>query len=199
VFRRRTEDPTSPDERAAREPEVAGRPAGPSGKGRPTPKRREAERARRRPIGAVPGDRKAAREEMRRQRAEQRAAMERGDESRMPARDRGPVRRFARDYVDVRRTVAEYFLPIGVLLYVVLIIARSTAVKSVVSIALFALILLIVFEMTRLGIGLSRALRERFTDQERRGAVLYGLTRAGQVRRLRLPKPMVKPGEQPRR
>ena len=194
MFRRRTEvqqpaaTPAEPDLDAE---------ARRAGKGRPTPKRREAERARRRPVGAAPNDRKAAREELRRQRAEQRAAIQRGDESRMPARDRGPVRRFTRDYVDSRRTVAEYFLPIGVLLYVVLIISRSNGVRGAVSVALFALILLIILEMVRIGTGLSRSLRERFPSEDRRGAVLYGLTRAGQVRRLRLPRPMVRPGERP--
>ncbi len=34
-----------------------------------------------------------------------------GDERYFLERDKGPVRRFLRDYVDSRRTVAEFFLP----------------------------------------------------------------------------------------
>jgi hypothetical protein len=122
--------------------------------------------------------------------------MERGDESRMPVRDRGPARRFARDYVDSRRTVAEYFLPIGVLLYIPLLFARNSA-GGIASTALMLLLVLLVLELVRLGTGLSRALRARFPAEERRGAVLYGVTRAGQVRRWRLPRPQVKVGERP--
>ena len=41
-----------------------------------------------------------------------------GDDRHLPARDRGPVRRFVRDYVDARRTMLEYMLP-GVLGFLV--------------------------------------------------------------------------------
>ena len=36
-----------------------------------------------------------------------------GEEKNLPPRDRGPVHRFARDYVDSRRSAAEFFLPIA--------------------------------------------------------------------------------------
>lgn len=42
--------------------------------------------------------------------ARQREAMASGDERYLPVRDKGPVRRFARDYVDSRWCVAEFFL-----------------------------------------------------------------------------------------
>jgi hypothetical protein len=167
-----------------------------TGKGRPTPKRREAQARQRRPIASAPADRRTAREDARRRRTEVRAALERGDESRMPARDRGPVRRFVRDYVDSRRTIAEYFLPVGVILYVPLLFGPAGA-KGIAGLALMGLLILLVLELVRLGIGLSRALRSTFAGDERRGAVLYGLTRAGQMRRFRLPRPQVKVGDKP--
>jgi Protein of unknown function (DUF3043) len=187
VLRRRPDSPSQPP------PDAEERQAG---KGRPTPKRREAEARRRRPVAAAPTDRAAAREDSRRRRIEIRAALANGDESRMPPRDRGPVRRFARDYVDSRRTIAEFFLPIGVVLYIPLLFARS-AVGGFASLALMVLLVMLVLELVRLGIGLSRALRARFEERERRGAVTYGLTRACQIRKWRLPRPQVKVGERP--
>ena len=50
--------------------------------------------------------------------ARQREAMASGDERYLPARDKGPVRRFARDYVDSRFRVAEFFLPLAVVILV---------------------------------------------------------------------------------
>jgi hypothetical protein len=86
-------------------------------KGRPTPKRREVERGRRRAV-ATPRTRKEAaaamRAKQREERQSQMTALRAGDERTLPARDRGPVRRYARDVVDSRRTVAEFFLPLAV-------------------------------------------------------------------------------------
>ena len=83
-------------------------------KNRPTPKRRDQEAARRRPL--VPTDRKAAkrhaREERRKAAALQHKAMLSGDEVHLPPRDRGPVRRFIRDYVDARWNLGEWLLPV---------------------------------------------------------------------------------------
>ena len=72
------------------------------GKGRATPKRKDAQARRLHPI--VPADRKAARREARAKRDEawerQRRAMITGDERYLPARDKGHIRRYIRDYID---------------------------------------------------------------------------------------------------
>ena len=69
-----------------------------------TPKRNEAER-RRRPSSA-PDDRKAAAQQSadrdRADRARKTEAMRRGEEWALPAKDQGPARALARDYVDCR-------------------------------------------------------------------------------------------------
>jgi hypothetical protein len=84
-------------------------------KGRPTRKRKEAQ--------VKPGasltpaltkeQKKAQRAELKVKRLAQRDAFMRGDESALPARDRGPVRRFVRNCVDSRLNIGEYFLPIS--------------------------------------------------------------------------------------
>ena len=77
------------------------------GKGRPTPKRSEVERARRQPYAPPPADKKAAAAQRRDRSAPSRSrrteAMRRGEEWALPAKDSGPVRALARDYVDSRR------------------------------------------------------------------------------------------------
>ena len=84
-----------------------------SKKGRPTPKRREATQKHHSlaPI-KTKEEKKRAREITKSARIAARAAYMRGDENALPARDRGPARRFVRDYVDSRRSVGEFFLPI---------------------------------------------------------------------------------------
>src|SRR3954453_1474305 len=77
----------------------------PVGKGRPTPKRREAERRRKAVV--APKTRKEAaqlqRERLRKTRRPTREGVARGDQRALAPRDAGPVRAFVRDYVDSRR------------------------------------------------------------------------------------------------
>ena len=72
-----------------------------TGKGAPTPRRKDQEAARKRPL--VPNDRKAARDANRTAQADQRLkkreAMNTGDERYLPFRDKGPQKRFVRDFV----------------------------------------------------------------------------------------------------
>ena len=67
--------------------------------------------------------------------------------------------------------------------------------------SLFSLIALLVMiaEGVILGITTSRKARERFPEQEIKGLSIgwYAFTRASQLRRLRIPKPRVKRGENP--
>src|SRR3954462_7928404 len=83
------------------------------GKGRPTPKRSEARKQRR---VSTPTNRKEAaalrRQKMREQRGAQRQALQTGDERNLPARDAGPAKRLARDYVDSRFTIGQIFFAV---------------------------------------------------------------------------------------
>ncbi|NYI07008.1 DUF3043 domain-containing protein [Allostreptomyces psammosilenae] len=168
-------------------------------KGRPTPKRSEAE-ARRRTTVRAPKDRKEAarqaRERLRAERERQRQALLNGDEAYLPPRDAGPVRRFVRDYVDSRFYLAEFFLPIAVAFMILSFIPDMTVRTTVMYVWLLAIIL-IVLDFFRLGVTLRGTLRNRFPDADTRGAVWYAVTRSMQMRRLRLPKAMVKRGERP--
>ncbi|MFD5401906.1 DUF3043 domain-containing protein [Streptomyces griseorubiginosus] len=168
-------------------------------KGRPTPKRSEAQ-SQRRSVANTPTSRKEA---SKRQRDERRAALDRqrqalagGDERYLPARDKGPVRKFARDFIDSRFNVAEFFLPMAVVI-LVLSMVRVGALQSIALLLWLVVIVLIVLDAIVNGFRLRKQLLARFPDHNRRGAVGYALMRSLQMRRLRLPKPQVKRGERP--
>ena len=157
-------------------------------KGRPTPKRSEAQTQRRR-ASSAPVDRKEAAKR-------QREALASGDERYLPARDKGPVRRFVRDFVDSRFCIAEFFLPLAVVI-LVLSMVRVGSLQNIALLLWLGVIVLIVVDSIGLAFRLKRQLNERFPNESKRGAVAYGLMRTLQMRRLRLPKPQVKRGERP--
>lgn len=178
----------------------------PGSKGRPTRTRKEAEAANRRPL--VVDDRKEARKRSReranRERAEQQTALMTGDESKMPLQHRGPERRLVRDLVDTRRNLAEYFFPVAlvvVLIALILPIVRQDALAATVNlvllIALWGGIALCVIDAFILRRHLRRNL-DQAHGEVKPGLVSYGIMRAVQIRRFRLPKPALKHGEQPR-
>ncbi|MGW2019193.1 DUF3043 domain-containing protein [Streptomyces sp. NPDC001927] len=168
-------------------------------KGRPTPKRSEAQTQRRR-AATVPTDRKEAakrqREARRSDLARQREALASGDERYLPARDKGPVRRFVRDFVDSRFAIAEFFLPMAVVI-LVLSMVRVPVLQNVSLLLWLGVIVMIVIDSIGIWLRLKKLLNERFPNEPKRGAVAYGLMRTLQMRRLRLPKPQVKRGERP--
>jgi len=169
-------------------------------KGRPTPRRKEAEAANRRPL--VPDDRRAAaktaKQAAREQRDREYDALKRGDESRMPLRDRGPVRRFVRDWVDARRNLTDVFLPVVLVLFVAQVMTMS--VNAYVSLTVLALLwlytLATIIDSVVLWFRLKKRVLAKFGELPR-GTLMYGLLRAYQLRRSRLPRPTVKRGEYP--
>jgi len=198
VFRRSSQDAPA-DAVTLEKPDASERPDAEAKKGRPTPKRSEAE-ANRRGRAYVPKDRKEAakdarvRERTAREKA--RAALITGDEAGLPPRDKGPVRRFARDYVDSRMTAAEWFLPFAVVI-LLLSVTRNSGLKFLSLVLWVVIILLMVVHSFVLVFGLRKQLRLRFPDKSQKGAVAYMLIRTLQMRRLRLPKPQVKRGQKP--
>ena len=170
------------------------------GKGRPTPKRKEAESARKQGI-TVPKDpkaaRRAARERVREARAKSRAGLMAGDPAYFPRRDAGPVKAQVRDYIDRRRTVGEFFVPFA---FVVLLmgLVNNPTVQATVVYVWTSVLLLVVLDTILVGILLGRSLRKDYpAKSDRKGAVSYGVLRALQLRRFRIPPPRIKAGGAP--
>jgi Protein of unknown function (DUF3043) len=168
-----------------------------AGKGRPTPKRSEAERRRRQPYTA-PKDRKEAarvsRDRQRTDRTRRMAAVRRGEEWALPPRDRGPVKALARDYVDSKRRISEYYM-YGLLVLLVLLFIRAPIVQTIVPLLVLGAVLIMGIEGIFIGRRVKRLAAERLPGQSTRGLALYSAMRALQIRRLRVPKPRVKPGD----
>jgi hypothetical protein len=168
-----------------------------AGKGRPTPKRSEAERRRRQPV-AAPKDRKeatrASRTRQRTDRSRRMEAVRRGEEWALPPRDRGPAKALARDYVDSRRRISEYYM-YGLLVLLVLLFIRKPIVQTIVPLIVLAAVLIMGVEGILIGRKVKALAAERLPGQSTRGLSLYSAMRALQIRRLRVPKPRVKPGD----
>ncbi|WP_426592261.1 DUF3043 domain-containing protein [Cellulomonas sp. McL0617] len=183
------------------QPALSEGPAEPAGKGRPTPKRKEAEAANKRPL--VSSDRKGATRAQADARKKQRnleySAMQSGDERHMPLKDRGPQRRFMRDCVDARWNLGEFVLPIAVLLIVVQLVFRNTILAGGAIVALYAYMILFSIDAWFLWRSTKKRLIAKFgADVPLKGAPFYTVVRALQIRRSRLPKPQVKRGQYPR-
>jgi hypothetical protein len=166
-------------------------------KGRPTPKRSEAERRRRQPF-AAPADRKAASQQSRTrdrsERARKMEAMRRGENWALPRKDQGPVRALARDYVDSRRSASEYYM-FGVVVLIVLLFVPSLRKSAIVDYAVLVMLLVIVTESVVVGRRVIKLAQQRFPGESTRGVRMYAAIRGTQFRKLRMPAPRVKPGD----
>lgn len=166
-------------------------------KGRPTPKRKEAEAARK-VSSLAPASTKAEKQRVRAaakaDRIAQRAAFLRGDESALPLRDKGPVKKFVRNYVDARRSIGEYFLPvIFIVLFLTLIPNPVFQIGSIV--IMYSVLLISVVDGFLLTRKIKSEVALRFPDAQLKGLGMYGWLRSTQMRRMRTPKPAIKPGE----
>jgi hypothetical protein len=166
-------------------------------KGRPTPSRKEAEaaaKARAKP----PRTRKeiAAAEKLRRAESSSkiRAAMKSGDERYFLPRDKGPVRRFIRDFVDVRFSFIELMIPL-LLVALVLGYSGNTRMLVVSNFLLMGTLVLILANSLILRVRLRRELVRRFPNESLKGTTYYALVRSLQMKFMRLPKARVKIGE----
>lgn len=170
-------------------------------KGRPTRSRKEAEEARKKAMKKPLTRREQVqreREARAKLRRKQQEALRSGDESGLPPRDRSPVRTFVRDVVDRRFNVAEYLLPILLVVVVVNLLNASLLqqpqVDAFILLIWLALILLTIFDELRLVRLVRREVRERFGDEHTRRITGYAILRSTQLRRFRLPKPQIARG-----
>ncbi|MCP2278828.1 DUF3043 domain-containing protein [Nocardia amikacinitolerans] len=182
------------------------------GKGRPTPKRREAEGKRRGPVAPAPltakeararrkatrgtkEERKAASAERRQAAQERRARMLAGEDKYLLPRDQGPVRAYVRDLVDARRNLVGLFMPMALVL--IMSMFAAPGLQTIVTLAMLVMMLFMIIEGVILGRIVNNRVRERFPDNTDTGFRLgwYAFVRASQIRKMRAPKPRVSPGD----
>ncbi|HVU60995.1 MAG TPA: DUF3043 domain-containing protein [Mycobacteriales bacterium] len=192
ILGRRTATPAE-----AAEPEPAETPS-PAGKGRPTPKRAEARQARRK---AAPANRREAagqqRDRNREARMRARQALITGDERYLPPRDAGPERRLARDVVDSRFTVGQYFMIVIFVAFVGGGVIANRTVNIVSNYVGLLALTVIVLDSARAGRAAKRAVAAKHGASEVRGISSYAFMRAMLPRRFRRPPPKVTRGGNP--
>jgi len=147
---------------------------------------------------AAPKDRKeagrAARGRQRDDRTRRMEGMRRGEEWALPARDRGPAKALVRDYVDSRRRVSEFYM-YGLIVLLMLLFIKTAVVQSLVPLFVLAAVLIMLVEGILLGRKAKTLTTERLPGESTRGLGLYAAMRALQIRKLRMPKPRIGPGD----
>ena len=169
-----------------------------TGKGRATPPRKEQEAARKRPL--VPNDRKqasrASRDQVAAARERARVGLSNGEEKYLPARDKGPQRRFVRDYVDARFSVGEVLLPLVVFVFISYFFPD---IASYLLLAVWVVFIAVAIDCLILGFVIRRKLAAKFgAGRVESGVRWYAAMRAIQLRVIRLPKPQVKRFQYPK-
>jgi Flp pilus assembly protein TadB len=175
------------------------------GKGRPTPKMKEAQSRNLHPL--VPKDRKAeakaAKQRMREREARYDEAMRTGDLSNMPPIERDPAHIYMRDYIDARFNVSEYFFFVMLAFMVILLVMTQwQALYMPMMIALYAYMLLCVLDLWFMWHKLKPRLIEKYGERSvAKGshAFTYAMQRSMSPRGMRMPKPRSKKrGEWPK-
>jgi len=206
VFRRRSAgatDGTAQDSPGAKSPddpaETKTRPAAQAAKGRPTPKRSVAEAGRRQPItgtsrGPATPRTKEDKDKARATRVNRYEAMRRGEAWALNPRDRGAPRALARDFIDSKRRVSEYYMYVLVVLLAAVFV-RNKAAQEIISPLVLVLVVVIVADALLIRRSLTKLIAERLPGDSIRGLTGYSVMRALQIRRFRVPKPRVGPGD----
>ena len=211
VFRRRSAgatDGTAQDSPGAPSPDApadnktadnkTGRSPAEAAKGRPTPKRSVAEAKRRQPITGsrapaaprTPEDKAKARAS----RATKYEAMKRGEAWALNPRDRGPTRALARDFIDSKRRISEYYMYVLVVLLAAVFLRNGKA-QEIISPVVLLLVVVILLDAFLIRRSLTRLIAERLPGESARGLTMYAVMRALQIRRFRVPAPRVQPGQ----
>ncbi|WP_083664256.1 DUF3043 domain-containing protein [Ornithinimicrobium sp. CNJ-824] len=170
-------------------------PSRPHGKGRPTPKRREAEAANRRPLvaGSTKGKSPEEKRKIREQRAKVREGMMRGEEKYLHERDRGPERRFLRDAVDRRWNIGEILLPVMILILALSLLPFDWA-QNGMFLSAYALMLFGIVDSWLLWRRTKKDFVAEFGHEPGKGSAWYVVLRAFQMRGSRIPRPAVDRG-----
>lgn len=192
-------------------------------KGKPTPKRNEVERqigVRKTSFEAptTPGEARKRRKELKnsmskedykamKQRQKDEASRERrkvnermmaGDEKYLMDRDKGREKRLVRDYVDSRRFLMNFFLPLTFAVLVVMLVGtRNPEVANLASLFMMVIFIIIVGEGLWVGRKINRLVNQRYPENPHGKFALgmYAFTRATMIRRFRTPAPQKSIGE----
>lgn len=165
-------------------------PSKPVKKDAPTPSRREAEAARRERLNPSLSKKEA--------RARERAAKSKLRDEQFAKTEAAPGKVLVRDFVDAHRGVAQWSMPVLMitLAFSLLVSSWNTNVAAAVTAFTYSIFLLIALDIFLMWRKYRKLHAERLPGVPTKGLLAYMLNRAINVRRLRMPAPRVKPGDQ---
>ena len=180
-------------------------------KGHATPKRKEAERKNFRPLvvskkSMTREERKEAKARQKEQRdalyAKRRAALEgRGDPRYLPEQDRGPARKYLRDYIDARWSISEFLMPVMIILLAASLFLQplqpTGLLPQILLIGMYLMIAVSVIEVIFVNRKLKKILKAKFGDAQSSRTGFYLFSRMISIRPWRSPRPTNKRGEFP--
>lgn len=173
-------------------------------KDQPTLKRKDAQKLSYLPLVPDPKDRKernkVERKRVRLKQDREYVAMETGDVANMPKAERSPIRTFARDWIDARYNLGEFFIPVALILLIgsISLSSFSSILGFVLAMIMYVYMAAVLIDLTVLWITLKRSLIKHGKWDGKRSALrkerllTYAISRAIQIRRFRVPKPVEK-------
>lgn len=164
-------------------------PAPTGAKSAPTPKRKDAEAARRQRVNPQLSPKEA------KQKARSDAALERRKQT--EAMDGTPAKKLLRNWVDSRLNLAEWSMPILMLLLLLVLVVSPMypMIVEPTTYATWAFIGLVVVDITIMWRGFKKLAAQRLPSEPLKGLLYYGFNRAITLRRMRIPKPVVNRGD----
>jgi hypothetical protein len=183
-----SKDQQSGDQQPAATPQQVPTPAG-AGKTGPTPKRKDAEAARRQRVHPQLSPKEAKARARADAAAERRKAAEDLDAT--------PGKKLMRSWIDTRFNLAEWSMPILMLLLLLVLVVSPAYPPMVepVTYVTWAFILLIVLDIVTMWRGFKKLAAQRIPNQPLKGLLYYGFNRSLTMRRMRVPKPVLKRGD----
>ncbi len=112
--------------------------------------------------------------------------------------ERSPERLLARNFVDTRWTVAEFLMPVMILVMAGSMITLSMGfigLSNVILLSIWVLFAAAVIQTFFVWRGFKRLLFERHPNAETRGLLMYLINRSMMLRRFRQPSPVIKRGD----
>ena len=161
VFNKKEDTDQEPVGKKAAEPTA--------GKGRPTPKRKDAQAQNLRPL--VPKDReasrKAAKARMRERENAEYDAMQKGDINHMPKSERLPWRIYIRDYVDARFNLGEFFIPVAFVILIgsIFVTYKWPALALPLMLLMYIYLFAVIIDIVIMWRKLKKKLIEKFGEQ----------------------------------
>jgi Protein of unknown function (DUF3043) len=161
----------------------------PTGKSVPTPKRRDAEAARRQRIHPQLSPKEA------RRKARVDAGAERRKQS--EALDSTPGKLLMRKWVDSRFNLAEWSMPILMTLLVLVLVVSPNypTIVEPTTYATWSFIALVAVDIFMMWRGFKKLAAERIPNERLKGLLYYGFNRSLSLRRFRIPRPTAKRGD----